>query len=153
VTVRRRAVAVGLVWAAACGISGRPPLDRVPAGTWGGDDSGLIVRAEGAHAHVGCTAGDIAGEIPLDGEGRFDVAGTYDVDAFPVGRGILHPARFTGRTDGRTLTFTVRLTDTGQTLTSGALVLGREPRMRNCPICRRPFPATPPAAGLSWPAR
>jgi hypothetical protein len=136
-TRARRAASVLVLCAAACGTSGRVPLDRVPAGTWGGDDAGLIVSADGAHAHVGCTAGDISGEIPLDGEGRFDVAGTYDVDAFPVSRGLLHPARFTGQTDGRTLVFTVRLTDTGQTLTSGQLVLGREPRMRNCPICRR----------------
>ena len=125
------------LWVAACGTSGGPPLDRVPAGTWGGDDAGLIVRAEGAHAHVGCTNGDVTGEIPLDSEGRFDVPGIYNVDAFPVDRGIRHPARLAGRTDGRTLTFTVRLTDTGQTLTSGELVLGREPRMQNCPICRR----------------
>jgi hypothetical protein len=125
------------LWLAACGTSGGPPLDRVPAGTWGGDEAGLIVSAGTAHAHVGCTAGDFPGELALDGEGRFDVTGTYDVDAFPVSRGILHPARLFGGTDGRSLTFTVRLTDTGQTLTSGTLVLGREPRMRNCPICRR----------------
>lgn len=120
-----------------CGASARPPLDRVPAGTWGGEDAGLIVSAEGAHAHVGCTLGDISGEIPVDDRGRFDVPGTYNVDAFPVDRGILHPARFTGQTDGRRLTFTVRLADTGQAFASGELVLGREPRMRNCPICRR----------------
>ena len=132
-----RAAAVLALWVAACGTSGGPPLDRVPAGTWGGDEAGLIVGMGTAHAHVGCTAGDFPSELPLDGEGRFDVTGTYDVDAFPVSRGILHPARLAGRTDGRTLTFTVRLTDTGQTLTSGELVLGREPRMRNCPICRR----------------
>jgi hypothetical protein len=121
----------------ACGASARPPLESVPVGTWGGDDAGLIVTADGAHAHVRCTLGDVAGEIPVDARGRFDVAGTYNVDAFPINRGILHPARFTGETDGRTLTFAVRLTDTGQTFTSGTLVLGREPRMQNCPICRR----------------
>jgi hypothetical protein len=137
--LRGRASAVAVVVAAlGCGGSGRPVLDRVPSGTWGGEDAGLVVGADGAHAHVGCTAGDIEGEIALDGEGRFDVPGTYDVDAFPVSRGIVHPARFTGRTDGRRLSFTVRLTDNGQTLSSGDLVLGREPRMRSCPICARP---------------
>ena len=119
----QRALAAALLLAS-CATGGRPPLDRVPAGTWGGEDAGLIVTADGAHAHVGCTVGDVAGPIPLDGEGRFDVAGTYDVDAFPIDRGILHPARFTGRTDG-------------QTFDSGELVVGREPRMRVCPICRR----------------
>jgi hypothetical protein len=135
----RRAVRglVVVVLLAGCGASARPPLDRVPAGTWGGEDAGLIVTADGAHAHVGCTLGDVAGEIPVDDQGRFDVAGTYNVDAFPVDRGIRHPARFTGETDGRTLRFMVRLTDTMQTFASGELVLGREPRMQNCPICAR----------------
>jgi hypothetical protein len=139
------------VLAAGCGASTRPPLDRVPSGTWGGEDAGLLVNAEGAHAHVGCTLGDVSGAIPLDDQGRFEVTGTYNVDAFPIDRGIRHPARFTGQTDGRTLRFMVRLTDTGQEFESGQLVLGREPRMQNCPICRRPVAATaiPPAAGRS----
>jgi hypothetical protein len=59
------------------------------------------------------------------------------VDAFPIDRGIVHPARYTGSTDGRNLVLSVRLTDTGQTLGPVGLVLGLEPRMVNCPICRR----------------
>lgn len=137
-----RALAVVVILTAAlagaCGRGQDPLPDQVPEGTWGGDDAGMIVVSDGAHVHVGCTLGDIPRAIPLDGDGRFDVPGTYNVDAFPVDRGIRHPARFTGRTDGRTLTFTARLTDTGQTFESGVLHLGREPRMRNCPICRRP---------------
>jgi hypothetical protein len=88
-------------------------------GTWGGDDAGLIVSATEVHAHIGCTNGN--------------------VDAHPVDRGILHPARFFGRTDGRTLTLVVRLTDTGQTLGPVELRFGREPSMRICPICRVPL--------------
>jgi hypothetical protein len=141
------------VWLAACGTVGGPPLDRVPVGTWGGEDAGLIVAPEGAHAHVGCTNGDVAGAIALDAGGEFDAPATYNVDAFPVDRGIRHPARLRGRTDGRTLTFTVRLTDSGQTLTSGELVLGREPRMRNCPICSPAAAATRRAEGRSSPDR
>ena len=84
------ALAAGLLLAA-CGHSQPPLPDTVPAGTWGGEDAGMIVSAEGAHVHVGCTLG-----------------------------------------------FTALLTDTGQSFESGLLVLGREPSMRNCPICRRP---------------
>ena len=69
--------------------------------------------------------------------GRFDVEGQWNVDAFPVDRGIRHPARLTGRTDGHTLTFAVRLSDTGQALGPALVTLGKEPRMQNCPICRR----------------
>jgi hypothetical protein len=121
---------------AACGDHGSLP-DRLPEGTWGGDQAAMIVSATGAHVHVGCTVGDIAQPIALDAEGRFDVTGQHNVDAFPINRGILHPARYSGSTDGRNLVLTVRLTDTGQTLGPVGLVLGLEPRMANCPICRR----------------
>jgi hypothetical protein len=131
-------VTVVVVLCVSCRPAASPALDRVPVGTWGGEDAGLIVGEDAAHAHVRCTLGDIEGLILLDEEGRFDVAGTYNVNAFPIDRGILHPARFTGSTDGRTLTFTARLTDTGQAYASGRLVLGREPRMQTaCPICRK----------------
>jgi hypothetical protein len=121
-----------------CGASGPSALTQVPRGTWGGDDSGLIVSATEIHAHIGCTKGDLPGSIPLDGHGRFDVEGLYNVDAYPVDRGILHPARFFGSTDGHALTLSVRLTDTGQTLGPVSLTFGREPGMSVCPICRVP---------------
>lgn len=126
-----------MILAAACQATTPSTLGQVPIGTWGGDEAGLIVSDSEAHAHIGCTLGDIAGPIPLDSRGGFDVAGTYNVDAFPVDRGIRHPARFTGRTDGRTLTLAVRLTDTGQSFGPVTLTKGVTPRMRNCPICRR----------------
>jgi hypothetical protein len=135
---QRKAVVSGLMaWLlAACGDSARIP-DRLPIGTWGGDEAGMVVSAEGAHVHVRCTVGDVEPPIALDPQGRFDAPGRHNVDAFPVNRGIFHPARYSGSTDGRNLVLTVRLTDTGQTLGPVGLVLGLEPRMVNCPICRR----------------
>jgi len=136
--MRRRVVLVlTLLLVGACGAS-RVELEKVPEGTWGGDDAGLLVRADGAHAHIGCTLGDVSGPIPLDGEGRFEITGQWNVDAYPIDRGILHPALLSGRTDGRTLTFSVRLTDTGQALGPVRVAFGREPEMVNCPICRTP---------------
>ncbi|PYQ11425.1 MAG: hypothetical protein DMF80_21645 [Acidobacteria bacterium] len=133
-----RGIALGLTLAlaAACEAS-RTGLGAVPVGTWGGEDAGLVVSADSSHAHIGCTLGDVTGPIPLDSEGRFDVAGQWNVDAFPIDRGILHPARLSGRTDGRSLSLAVRLTDTGQALGPVALTLGQPPHMRGCPICRR----------------
>lgn len=136
VTTPRRLTLVLLM--AGCGASGPSGLTQVPLGTWGGDDAGLIVSATEVHAHIGCTKGDVAGTIPLDAQGRYDVAGLYNVDAYPIDRGILHPARFFGHTDGQTLALSVRLTDTGQTLGPVHLTLGRVPAMHVCPICRVP---------------
>ena len=134
--MRRRVVLVLALFVAGACETSRMELDTVPVGTWGGEDAGLIVRTDGAHAHIGCTLGDVPGPIPLDSEGRFDVAGQWNVDAYPIDRGILHPARLSGRTDGRTLTLSVLLTDTSQVLGPALLTFGREPRMQNCPICR-----------------
>ena len=132
-----RIAAVALLIAAGCAASRLEP-GTITVGTWGGDDAGLLVRADGAHAHIGCTYGDIAGPIAFGADGRFDVAAEWDVDTFPIDRGVVHPARVSGTTTGRDLTFSVVLTDIGTTLGPTAVTLGREPRMVNCPICRTP---------------
>lgn len=126
------AVAIAL----GCASTGAPITDVT--GTWGGDNAGLIATDTSAHVHIGCTLGDTKGRIVPDAEGRFSIAGTYDVDAYPVERGIIHPAVFSGQIVGRSMTLTVTLTDTARTLGTVTLVLGKEPKMGVCPICRRP---------------
>ena len=120
----------------ACSAVTSTPITEV-AGTWGGDNAGLIVDKDNAHVHIGCTVGDAVGPIRPDQDGRFVATGTYNVDAYPVDRGIIHPASFTGRIVGQTMTLTVTLTDTGQVLGPVALIYGKEPTMGPCPICRR----------------
>lgn len=120
-----------------CYNSSSAPITEV-AGTWGGDNAGLIASNNSAHVHIGCTLGDTDESIRPDAYGQFDVVGKYNVDAFPIDRGITHPARFTGRVVGQTLTLTVTLTDTPRTLGPVTLVFGKEPKMGPCPICRTP---------------
>ncbi len=133
-------LAVALL-ASQCDLLTPDPGDTLAAGVWGGDDAGLIVSDTGAHAHVGCTAGNVTGKIPLDSLGRFDVAGTYHVQLYPVAIGEPRPARFTGRTDGDRLTLTVTLTDTAVVVGPVELRFGVEPEMAMCPICRvQPYP-------------
>ena len=114
-----------------------PPITQV-VGTWGGDDAGLIVSNTDVHVHVGCTLGDAVGPIRTDPNGRFEAIGTYNVDAYPVDRGILHPASFKGQIIGQTLTLTISLTDTARVIGPVTLIYGREPKMAACPICRTP---------------
>ena len=112
--------------------------DKVLAGTWGGDNAGVIVTDTSAHVHIGCTAGDTKQALVADSAGRFDAPGLYNITLYPVARGPDHPARFFGHSDGRVMTLTVALTDTAVTLGPVTLILGQEPRMGPCPICRRP---------------
>ena len=113
---------------------------ELSAGTWGGENAGLIVHGEGAHAHIGCTLGDISGAVPLDASGRFDVNGTYVLRAFPVMVGTSLPARYTGQVNGNRLEMTITVNDTVEhrTVVLGpvALRFGNEPNMGPCPICR-----------------
>ena len=121
----------------ACSTATSTPITQV-SGTWGGDNAGLIVNDTDVHVHIGCTLGDAVGPIHPDANGQFEATGTYNVDAYPVDRGILHPASFAGRIVGATMTLTVTLTDTGRVLGPVTLVYGKEPKMGPCPICRVP---------------
>ncbi|MEO8910004.1 MAG: hypothetical protein ABI408_07225 [Gemmatimonadaceae bacterium] len=121
----------------ACTTVTSTPITQV-AGTWGGDNVGLIVNDTDVHVHIGCTLGDAVGPIRPDADGRFAATGTYNVDAYPVDRGITHPATFTGQIVGETMTLTVSLNDTARVLGPVTLVYGKEPKMGPCPICRVP---------------
>ncbi len=107
-------------------------------GTWGGDNAGLIATSTDIHVHIGCTLGDAIGPVHPDKNGRFETRGTYNVNAYPLDRGIIHPATFTGQITGQTMTLTVSLTDTARVLGPVSLTYGKEPRMGPCPICRVP---------------
>ena len=120
----------------ACQTSPADPITEID-GTWGGENAGLIATDTVAHVHIGCTLGYTKDRILVGVDGSFEVTGTYNVDAFPIDRGIIHPARFTGRVSGNTMTLTVTLTDDGRVLGPVSLVLGKEPVMGPCPICRR----------------
>ncbi len=113
---------------------------QLAAGTWGGENAALIVHDEGAHAHVGCTLGDIKGFVEIDGSGRFDVEGSYVLRAYPIQFGPSLPARYAGRVTGRFLALTITVNDTVEhrTVVLGPVILqhGRDPNMGPCPICR-----------------
>ena len=136
----------GVVAVVACSAATSARITDV-VGTWGGDNAGMIITGNDVHVHIGCTLGNTVRPIHPDANGRFEAGGTYNVDAYPVDRGIIHPATFSGRIVGRTMTLTVTLTDTGQVLGPVTLVYGKEPKMGPCPICRDPKPGS----GRSYP--
>ena len=111
-------------------------------GTWGGDNSGVIVTEEQAHVHVGCTFGDMPGRVPVDAEGRFTVDGSYVLRAYPIQVGPSLPAQFSGRIIGKSLTLAIAVNDTVEKKTVAlgpiTVVYGRNPEMGPCPICVTP---------------
>ena len=116
--------------------------DTLARGIWGGENAGAIVGDTIAHVHIGCTFGDFRPPAGLDQEGRFSVEGSYMLRAFPVAVGPSLPAVFTGVVNGNQLTISVAVNDTVEKklvpLGPVTVVLGREPRLGPCPICRRP---------------
>ena len=121
-----------------------PPSDgELALGNWGGDGAGMIVSDTAMHLHIKCTYGDVSGRIPVDADGRFDVAGSYMLRAYPIAVGPTVPARFTGRLDRASVTITVTADDTvsHRTVVLGPVVVtyGKEPSLWPCPICRRPI--------------
>jgi hypothetical protein len=118
-----------------CDLAGPRPSPGKVAGTWGGDNAGLIADDTSAHVHIGCTYGNLHQPIVADAMGHFDLPGEQDITAYPVERGILHPARFSGLVLGRSMTLTVTLTDTAVTLGPVQLTLGQTPKLGPCPIC------------------
>ena len=124
---------------------------RLALGTWGGENSGMIVSDTAMHLHVGCTYGDVSGRIAVASDGRFDVNGSYMLRAYPIAQGPAVPARFQGQTDGITATVTVTVNDTVEhkVVIEGPITVkfGDQPRMGPCPICRRPI-LTQPGASL-----
>ena len=133
---------IGMAYACA-NSSPLPPSDgRLAIGTWGGDNSGVIVTDSAVHVHIGCTFGDMPGSIQLDENGRFTVDGSYILRAYPVQIGPSLPAQFSGRVSGRILTLAIAVNDTVEkkvvALGPITVLFGRQPEMGPCPICRVP---------------
>ncbi len=97
-------------------------------GTWGGDHVRITIGAASAILVYDCAHGTIDQAFTVDQAGRFDLMGTHVAETpGPIREDqapVTHPARYTGSTDGKTLTFSVTLTDSGQMLGPFTLALG-----------------------------
>lgn len=144
---RARALLAALsMTAASCSVFTGTEADvpgTLRVGTWGGDAAGVIVEDTAIHVHFNCTFGDFA-RGALDGDGRFSVAGSYLLTAYPVARGPELPAQLSGvvRGGGGRLTMSVAVNDTVNkrlvALGPVTVFLGRQPNLRPCPICSVP---------------
>ncbi|MEW5916777.1 MAG: hypothetical protein AB1762_10240 [Gemmatimonadota bacterium] len=137
------AVLAGATLGATC--NGDDPVfpgagDKLTTGTWGGVNAGVIVNDTIAHIHIACTLGNFPMPVTVDAAGRFTVAGTYVLRAYPVHIGPDLPAQFRGQIARSRLTLSITVNDTVERKTVNlgpvTVTLGREPQMGPCPICR-----------------
>ena len=123
---------------------GRPATHSLPArdiaadgmiGTWGGPNLTVTIGAASAILSYSCAHGTIDQPFVTDAKGNFGLVGTHVPESpGPVREGgpVVHPAFYTGTVSGKTMTFTVTETDTGQTFGPFLLTLGVAGRIFKC---------------------
>ena len=108
----------------------------VPIGTWGGDHIGLEVTDKGAQADFDCAHGSIDEPMTLASDGRFDARGSYTRETPGPLRegqgGQAVPARYSGLVQGSTMTITISLTESGETVGAFTLTRGKTPKITKC---------------------
>lgn len=124
--------------------AGRPVTRSLPTrdvsangmiGTWGGPSLTVTVGAASTILSYSCAHGTIDQPFVTDAKGNFGLVGTHVPEGpGPVREGgpVVHPAFYTGTVIGKTMTFSVTETDTGQTLGPFVLTLGVAGRIFKC---------------------
>jgi hypothetical protein len=115
----------------------RPATGKpIQAGAWGGDHVNLLLTATGGTLEYDCAHGTIDQPFLTDSSGRFDLAGTHTREhGGPIRIGEKEdkrPARYTGTTDGRTMTLSVTLTGSNEPLGTFTLTRGQLGRIVKC---------------------
>ncbi len=118
-------------------VSPRPASGKpIGAGAWGSDHVSLLVTATGGTLEYDCAHGTIDQPFVVDSSGRFDLAGTHTREhggPIRIGeKGDKRPARYTGTTDGRTMTLTVTLIGSHDPLVTFILTRGQTGRIVKC---------------------
>lgn len=112
-----------------------PSNDRLATGVWGGDHIRLETTDSGASIEYDCAHSTIDQPIVLNRAGEFDVKGRYSREhSGPVRREEPNSstARYVGVVQGKTLTLTVTLTDSGESIGTFTLTHGRDVILRKC---------------------
>lgn len=112
------------------------PTGPIPPSEWGGQHIGLLVLTGGATIEYDCASGTIDEPLTVDSRGGFTAMGTHTRGhGGPAMIGEIldrRPARYTGSTDGTSMTLRVTLTDDGQSLGAFTLTRGASPAVVKC---------------------
>ena len=82
-------------------------------GVWGGDQAGVTISRGGGSVQIFCAFGSISQPVVANARGQFDVAGTFTPMSGvpPIGGIPRYPARYSGTTDGHTMTLRITVSD------------------------------------------
>lgn len=111
--------------------------DRVPPGNWGGLHAGMVVSDTGAAIEYDCAAGQIFGAMFLDAHGDFDLPGLLietGPGPSPVNDSLIPKlaARYTGHTNGKTMSFTMTVLDGSVAPQTYTVTYGGNPHVMKC---------------------
>ncbi len=119
----------------ACASAATGP-SRLPAGVWGGDHVSMSVADPATHLELDCAHGDIPAAPTVGRQGQFEIAGTYVREhGGPIRQGEIvdsRPAIYSGAIASTTMTLTIRLSDTNETVGTFTLVSGSSGRVFKC---------------------
>jgi len=112
------------------------PSGALATGVWGGDHVTMTVASGSAQFDFDCAHGSVDTTIVVDGRGQFAATGVFVREhGGPIREGETpdaHPATYTGTVETNTLTLTVRLIDTKETIGSFTLAAGSRGRVVKC---------------------
>jgi hypothetical protein len=103
------------------------------AGPWGGEKVIFEVVADGADLEFECARGRISKPIKLDGNGDFDLPGTFGAEGRGPSRddaSSAAEARYKGHVQGDTMTLNVTIGD--RKMGPFTLTRGRQPFLKKC---------------------
>lgn len=109
--------------------------DKALIGVWGGKSALLNVQENGAGLDLACAHGSIEQPIVLDSARSFDLAGVYEQESFgpqTAGEDKKQAARYTGSVEGETMTLTIKLTQTKETIGPLILSFGKMTMLHKC---------------------
>jgi hypothetical protein len=109
--------------------------EKALVGVWGGKSALLNVHEEGAGLDLACAHGSIEQPILLDSNSTFDLPGTYEQESFGPqveGENKSQPARYIGKIQERTMTLTIKLTRSGETIGPMTLNFGKMTMLQKC---------------------
>lgn len=93
-------------------------MQRIPRGAWGGTHINMHVGEQSVTIEFDCAQGEISGPLQTDGEGKFQLRGTFTrerggpVRADETRKG--EPATYSGKITGNKMTLTMKLADSDE---------------------------------------